>query len=155
LSQKRPVPFLDQKAVIRSCGRLTASETLRYDERHSITLPYECALSRLLIKFTHSITLHGGNQLVLRLTRSRYRVPRIKNLVKAVINSFKVCVIHKKWVQVQKMGSLPKERVSFSRPFTSTGMAYAGPFDIKGVWFGLRMLFYKGHPFRAYIRLNE
>jgi len=29
------------------------------------------------------------------------------------------------------MGSFSKERVSFSRPFTYTGMDYAGPFDIK------------------------
>jgi len=29
------------------------------------------------------------------------------------------------------MGSFPKERVSFSRQFTYTGMDYAGPFDIK------------------------
>jgi len=79
----------------------------------------------------HLISLHGGNQLVVRLTRSRYRVPRIKNLVKAVVNSCKVCVIHKKRLQVQMMGSFPKERVSFSRPFTYRGMDYAGPFDIK------------------------
>jgi len=48
-----------------------------------------------------------------------------------MVNSSKVCVIHKKRLQVQMMGSFPKERVSFSRPFTYTGMDYAGPFDIK------------------------
>jgi len=130
LSQKRPVPaaslilslnpFLDKKGLIRACGRVTASDSLRYDERLPIILPYECALSRLLVKFTHVISLNGGNQLVVRLTRSRYWVPRIKNLVKAVVISCKVCVIHKKRLQVQKMGSFPKERVSFSRPFTCT-----------------------------------
>ncbi|EDX15665.1 GD11927 [Drosophila simulans] len=56
---------------------------------------------------------------------------RIKNLMKAVVNSCKVCVIHKKRLQSQLMGVLPKERASFSRPFTYTGMDYAGPFDIK------------------------
>ncbi|XP_044312742.1 uncharacterized protein LOC123037185 [Drosophila rhopaloa] len=45
LSQKRPVsatssilslnPFLDEKGLIRACGRITASENLRYDERHA------------------------------------------------------------------------------------------------------------------------
>nr|XP_044248535.1 LOW QUALITY PROTEIN: uncharacterized protein LOC123002433 [Drosophila takahashii] len=154
LSQKRPVsatssilslnPFLDQKGLIRACGRITASENLRYDERHPIILPYECALSRLLVNFTHLITLHGGNQLVVRLTRSRYWIPRIKNLVKAVINSCKVCVIHKKRLQIQMMGSFPKERVSFSRPFTYTGMDYAGPFDIKN-YTGRACLITKGY----------
>ncbi|XP_070068068.1 uncharacterized protein [Drosophila takahashii] len=154
LSQKRPVsatssilslnPFLDQKGLIRACGRITASENLRYDERHPIILPYECVLSRLLVNFTHLITLHGGNQLVVRLTRSRYWIPRIKNLVKAVINSCKVCVIHKKRLQIQMMGSFPKERVSFSRPFTYTGMDYAGPFDIKN-YTGRACLITKGY----------
>jgi len=69
--------------------------------------------------------------LVVGLTRSRYWVPRIKNLVKAVVNSCKFCVIHKKRLQVQMMVSFPKERVSFFRPFTYTGVDYAGPFDIK------------------------
>jgi len=79
LSQKRPVPaassifslkpFLYKKGVIRACGRVTASDSLRYDERHPIILPYECELSRLLVKFTHFITLHGGN-----LTGSSYSV---------------------------------------------------------------------------------
>jgi len=68
---------------------------------------------------------------VVRLIRSRYWVPRLKNLVKAVINSSKVCVTHKKRLQDQMMDSFPKERVSFSRSFTYKGMDYAGTFDIK------------------------
>jgi len=51
--------------------------------------------------------------------------------VKAVINFCKVCVTHKKRLQVQMMDSFPKEQVSFSRPFTYEGMDYAGTFDIK------------------------
>jgi len=34
-------------------------------------------------------------------------------LVKAVVNSCKVCVIHKKRLQVQMLGSFPKEQKSF------------------------------------------
>jgi len=123
LSQKRPVPaassilslnpFLDKKGLIRACGRVTASYSLRYNERHPIILPYEYALSRLLVKFTHLNSLHGGNQLVVRLTRSRLWVSRTKNLVKVVANSCKVCVIHKRRLQVQMMGSFPKERGFF------------------------------------------
>jgi len=116
----------------------------RYDERHPIILPYEGALSRLLVKFMQFISLHVGNQLVVRLTRSRYWVPRVKNLVKAVVNSCKVCVIHKKRLQVQMMGSFPKERVPSSRPFTYTGMDYACPFDIKN-YTGKACLITKGY----------
>ncbi|KAH8252056.1 hypothetical protein KR038_003792, partial [Drosophila bunnanda] len=154
LSQKRPLPaaspmlnltpFLDLQGLMRACGRVTASETLQYDERHPIILPYNCHLSRLLVHFTHRITLHGGNQLTIRLIRSKFWIPRVRNLVKSVIYSCKVCVIQKKKVQTQLMGELPKERISFSRPFTYTGMDYAGPFDIKN-YTGRACLITKGY----------
>ncbi|XP_070139969.1 uncharacterized protein [Drosophila kikkawai] len=84
---------------MRACGRVTSSDLLQYDERHPVILPYDCHLSRLLVRFTHRITLHGGNQLMIRLIRSK------------ILD--------------------PKERTAFSRPFTFTGVDYAGPFDIK------------------------
>nr|XP_041633540.1 uncharacterized protein LOC121503294 [Drosophila kikkawai] len=141
LSQKRPVPasspvqnlnpFLDSQGLMRACGRVTSSDLLQYDERHPVILPYDCHLSRLLVRFTHRITLHGGNQLMIRLIRSKFWIPRVRNLVKSVIYSCKICVIHKKKLQTQLMGDLPQERTAFSRPFTFTGVDYAGPFDIK------------------------
>jgi len=80
---------------------------------------------------------------VVRLIRSKYWVPKIKNLVKAVLNSCKVTTIYKKRVQTQLMGDLPTDRVSFSRPFTYTGN-YAGPFEIKN-YTGRACLITKGY----------
>jgi len=154
LNDKRPIPvsnpianlypFLDQRGLLRACGRITASTALQYDERHPIILPYNCRLARLLVLFSHQISLHGGNQLVVRLIRSKYWIPKIKNLVKAVLNSCKVRTIYKKRVQTQLMGDLPTERVSFSRPFTYTGIDYAGPFEIKN-YTGRACLITKGY----------
>ncbi|XP_060665680.1 uncharacterized protein LOC132797951 [Drosophila nasuta] len=95
-------PFLDGKGILRACGRLRASHSLRYDESHPIILSYSSSFARLLVRFTHRISLHGV-------------------LVKSTINSCKVCVIYKKRLQTQMMGDLPKERASYSRPFTHTG----------------------------------
>jgi len=105
LNDKRPIPvsspianlfpFLDQRGLLRACGLITASTALQYDERHPIILPCNCRLARLLVLFSHQISLHGGNQLVVRLIRSKYWIPKIKNLVKAVLNSCKVCTIYK------------------------------------------------------------
>ncbi|XP_070068060.1 uncharacterized protein [Drosophila takahashii] len=118
-----------QQGLLRACGRLTASKVLQYDERHPVLLPYSCRLSRLLVQFTHQITHHGGNQLIVRLMRSKYWIPKVKNLVKGVVNSCKVCTIYKKRLQSQLMGDFPTDRASFSRPFSYTGVDYAGPFE--------------------------
>ncbi|XP_075162725.1 uncharacterized protein LOC142235353 [Haematobia irritans] len=60
-------PFIDQEGIMRICGRLESSSDLSFNERHPIILPYGCQYSRLLVHFIHQISLHGGNQLVLRL----------------------------------------------------------------------------------------
>ncbi|XP_051864163.1 uncharacterized protein LOC127566223 [Drosophila albomicans] len=137
-------PFLDGKGILRACGRLRASHSLRYDESHPIILSYSSSFARLLVRFTHRISLHGGNQVVMRLIRSRFWIPKLKVLVKSTINSCKVCVIYKKRLQTQMMGDLPKERASYSRPFTHTGVDFAGPFEIKN-YTGRACLITKGY----------
>ncbi|XP_062141924.1 uncharacterized protein LOC133849944 [Drosophila sulfurigaster albostrigata] len=107
-------PFLDGKGILRACGRLRASHSLRYDESHPIILSYSSSFARLLV------------------------------LVKSTINSCKVCVIYKKRLQTQMMGDLPKERASYSRPFTHTGVDFAGPFEIKN-YTGRACLITKGY----------
>ncbi|KAH8266990.1 hypothetical protein KR044_005609, partial [Drosophila immigrans] len=154
LLEKKPIPrsssilnlnpFLDQKGVIRSCGRVNASESLTYDERHPIILPYSCRFSRLLIHFTHSISLHGGNQLMIRLIRAKYWIPKLKTLAKSVVNSCKVCIVHRKKLQTQLMGTLPTERASFSNAFHHTGVDFAGPFEVKN-YTGRACLITKGY----------
>ncbi|XP_041451963.1 uncharacterized protein LOC121405360 [Drosophila obscura] len=116
---------------MRACGRVQASASMSYNERHPILLPPACLLVRLLVRFTHHISLHGGSQLVIRLIRATYWIPRLRHVVRAVINSCKVCVLHRKRLQTQLMGDLPASRVTFSRPFTYTGVDFAGPFDVK------------------------
>lgn len=124
-------PFLDAEGVMRICGRLEYSSALSYDERHPILVPYNCQFSRLLIRFIHHISLHGGNQLVLRLVRTNYWIPKVQNLIKTTIHNCKPCVLYKKKCQKQLMSALPPERADISRPFTNTGLDFAGPFDIK------------------------
>jgi hypothetical protein len=137
-------PFIDANGVMRSCGRVRASASLSYDERHPVILPYSCTFSHLLVRFTHRISLHGGNQLMMRLIRSRYWIPKLRTLVKATINSCRVCILQQKKLQIQLMGTLPSARVSFSRPFTHTGLDFAGPFEIKN-FTGRACLITKGY----------
>ncbi|XP_073831493.1 uncharacterized protein [Musca autumnalis] len=124
-------PFLDSEGIIRSSGRLSSSPGLSFNEKHPIILPSNCHYSKLLVSFVHSVTLHGGNQLVLRIIRSQYWIPKVKNLIKVTINKCKACILYKHRCQRQLMAALPPERTEFSRPFTRTGLDFAGPFDIK------------------------
>ncbi|XP_059223375.1 uncharacterized protein LOC131997094 [Stomoxys calcitrans] len=124
-------PFLDADGIMRICGRLTSAPGLSYNEKHPIILPYNCQLSRLLVQFIHSISVHGGNQLVLRLIRTQFWIIKVKNLIKTTLNRCKPCVLYKHKCQQQIMSALPPERVDISRPFTHTGLDFAGPFEIK------------------------
>lgn len=124
-------PFLDPKGVMRANGRLSQSPALTYNERHPILLPYDSKLTELLVEFTHKVTIHGGNQLMTRVLRAEFWIFRLKPLVKKVIHRCKICLICKQKTQTQIMAALPPERTQLSRPFTNTGVDFAGPFNIK------------------------
>ncbi|XP_075151482.1 uncharacterized protein LOC142225579 [Haematobia irritans] len=124
-------PFVDNEGLMRVCGRLSNSPALTYNERHPIIIPYNCQYSRLLVRFIHEISLHGGNQLMLKLIRAQYWIPKAKNLIKTTINKCKPCTLYKHKCQTQLMSALPPQRAEYSRPFTHTGIDFAGPFDIK------------------------
>ncbi|XP_075150976.1 uncharacterized protein LOC142225089 [Haematobia irritans] len=124
-------PFIDEEGIMRVCGRLASSPALSYNERHPSILPYNCQLSRLLVRFTHEISIHGGNQLVHRLLRLQFWIIKVKNLIKTTINKCKACILYKQRCQRQMMSALPPERSELSRPFTHTGLDFTGPFDLK------------------------
>ena len=58
-------------------------------------------------------------------------IPRAATLVKSVVYQCRVCVVFRAKTNSQLMASLPRERVTLSRPFFATGVDFAGPFDIK------------------------
>lgn len=124
-------PFIDEDGVMRLNGRLVKSPTLSYSEQHPIILPYACRFTKLLVEFIHAISIHGGHRLMLRIIRIEYWIPRLKTLVRSVVNNCKRCIIDKKRACTQIMAALPPERTMLDRPFTTTGVDFAGPFDIK------------------------
>ncbi|XP_061393352.1 uncharacterized protein LOC133328855 [Musca vetustissima] len=141
LIDKRPVsssssllslnPVLDEFGVMRLNGRLVKSDTLTLAEKYPIILPYSCRFTRLLVEYVHAKSVHGGNQLMLRLIRMEYWIPRVKVLIRTAISRCKVCLLEMHRPCNQIMGALPPERTSVTRAFTNTGVDFAGPFDIK------------------------
>lgn len=124
-------PFLDSNGVMRINGRLSNSPMLNYEERYPILLPYHACYTRLFLSYMHKYSLHGQNALLYRLMRLYYYVPRLKVLIKSTISQCRKCVIEKRQKSQQIMAALPPERTTLSRPFTNTGVDFAGPFDIK------------------------
>ncbi|XP_046803802.1 uncharacterized protein LOC124419226 [Lucilia cuprina] len=141
--EKRPIsskssllplnPILDKEGVMRLNGRLARSPSLAYTERHPILLPYACRFTLLLAEFIHKISIHGGNQLMLRIIRIEYLIPRAKTLVRTVVNKCKQCILDRKRACTQIMAALPPERTALDRPFTTTGVDFAGPFDMRNL----------------------
>jgi len=70
-------PVLDSDGVMRSIGRLTASESLFYHFHHILSA-FHSILSELLFTFTDRIFIHEGNQLIVRLIRTRYWIPKLR-----------------------------------------------------------------------------
>lgn len=121
--------FIRNRLFYLSQQRHFLNVLLSYNDRHPIILPYGCRLSRLYVEFIHKLTFHGGHRLVLNMVRQECWIIRAKTLIKTVIHNCKTCVLYQKKTQI--MSVLPKEWTTITRPFTNTGIDFAGPFEIK------------------------
>ena len=76
----------------------------------------------------HRRTLHGGVGLTMAAIRSRYSIPRLRQLAKRMI---KRCYGCKQFQAVAHahppVGNLPKDRTEGSVPFQVIGVDFAGP----------------------------
>ncbi|XP_055714197.1 uncharacterized protein LOC129808445 [Phlebotomus papatasi] len=123
-------PFLELRVGLRVGGRLQHSN-LDYDAKHQIILPKNSHFTKLIIQYTHDITLHGGTQLMLNTLRQEYWIIYAKSGINKIIHKCLACFKQKATQHNQLMGNLPDHRVRPSAPFTTTGIDYAGPFSTK------------------------
>ncbi|XP_075163179.1 uncharacterized protein LOC142235805 [Haematobia irritans] len=124
-------PFLDKDQLIRANGRLGSTTALSYHERHPVILAYQSYFAKLYVALVHKLTNHGGVQLTLATTRLECWIIKGRNLVKAHYRRCKECIIAQQKRQSQIMAALPQERTTFNRPFSTSGVDFAGPFEIK------------------------
>ena len=112
-------------------GRLIHSE-LSYAQRHPILLPGNSRLTRLLVLHYHQKYLHAGPSLTLSCLREKFWILKARQVVRQVINQCVPCFRAKPKVSSQLMGQLPSSRVCQpNRPFTYTGVDYAGPILVR------------------------
>ncbi|XP_055622063.1 uncharacterized protein LOC129765677 [Toxorhynchites rutilus septentrionalis] len=98
-----------------------------------ISSSYLCfhPFSRLLATHYHLKLIHGGGRLTLSTMREKYWPINGRRLVRSVIRGCYRCARANPVPENQKMGQLPIHRITQSRPFSSTGVDYAGPIYLK------------------------
>lgn len=120
-------PFLDAAGLVRVGGRLSNSSCC-YDQQHPFLLPKNHPFTEVVARHYHLSYLHAGPQLTLSLIRNQFWIVRAPDVVKRIIRQCIVCHRQNSATANQLMGQLPSPRVNLSKPFTHTGMDYAGPF---------------------------
>lgn len=123
-------PFVDNEGLLRVGGRLQNS-SLPYDQKHPILLSHDHHVTLMIVRDAHLTTLHGGNSLTLSYIRQKYWILGGKRTVKSSIRKCVKCTRYRSSTASQKMGSLPKPRVTESYPFSHTGVDYAGPISVR------------------------
>ncbi|XP_066581197.1 uncharacterized protein [Prorops nasuta] len=123
-------PFLDDQGIIRAEGRLTHS-ALTFPAKHLPILPKTSSLSQLYIHYGHKLALHAGPTLTLGVLMHHMWITGANGLVKRLVRTCIHCFRTRPRQGTQRMDDLPPSRVIPSRPFTTTGLDYAGPFKLK------------------------
>ena len=124
-------PFFDPDYnVIRVGGRLSQS-LYSESKKFPLLVSKNSKLVNLIIRQFHEASLHGGGQLTLNLIRQEYWITQAKPQVNNFIKHCLTCFRFNTSPPVQLMGDLPTERITPSRPFTHTGLDFAGHFWVK------------------------
>ncbi|XP_043259315.1 uncharacterized protein LOC122401313 [Colletes gigas] len=123
-------PFLDEKGLIRVGGRLKHA-AINYSYKHPILLPRNNHVTELIIRHEHLKHWHAGIQATLNAVRQRYWPIDGKNLTRRLIHNCVNCFKANPKLSEYVMGNLPKDRVTQTRPFETTGVDYCGPLFLK------------------------
>ncbi|UYV64470.1 hypothetical protein LAZ67_3000854 [Cordylochernes scorpioides] len=134
LSGKSPLlklnPFLDKGGLLRVGGRLN-NTFLRSDQNHPIILSKAHYITQLVTRQYHDRLLHAGVQLTLSAIRGKYWIPSGRCLVKQTLFKCIKCARFRTMPVQQLMDNLPTSQINWTRPFTKTGIDFAGPVIVK------------------------
>ncbi|XP_062541389.1 uncharacterized protein LOC134209417 [Armigeres subalbatus] len=119
-------PFLDSDGIIRVGGRLNLSEQ-PYHTKHPILLPSSHPFTRSVAIDYHNKLLHGGGRVTLAEMRQVYWPIQGRRLMNSIMRNCFRCIRASPTPATQQTGQLPQRRITPSKPFTVTGVDYAGP----------------------------
>ena len=100
----------------------------RVQGEYPIYLPYNSILSLRLTEEAHRQTLHGGVGLTMAKMRSRYWIPKLRQLVRKVRGACHGCKRFQALAYAAPpLGNLPTSRTRGTNPYQVIGVDYAGP----------------------------
>lgn len=119
--------FMDVDGVLRSKGRL-ANTTWSYDMKHPILIPKDCDFTMNTIQRIHEENYHVGVSHTLMKLREKYWVPHGRSQVQKALRKCHKCIKNDGGpYKLPTAPNLPEERVTYSSPFTYSGVDYFGP----------------------------
>ena len=93
-----------------------------------IVLPRKNEFVNKLVTYYHEKTLHGGVNVTLCNLRQRFWITKLRALVKSVIHRCNKCKKYRaKPIDRPPTADLPNFRTELNRPFSVTGVDFAGP----------------------------
>ncbi|XP_072400503.1 uncharacterized protein [Diabrotica undecimpunctata] len=123
-------PFLDQDDIVRVGGRIHNAD-ISYERKHPIVIPQKHHLTDIHVRHEHMKLQHTGPQLLLSSLREKYWPLNGRYVVRKVVRNCITCFKAAPKFETYLMGNLPSSRITPSRPFTHSGLDYAGPFPLK------------------------
>lgn len=124
-------PILDKDNVMRVGGRLSNAD-IKDEQKHPVIIPGKHRIAELIADKYHKILRHAGAQLMINTMQLRFWIVGARNVAKrTVFNCVKCTRCRPKLIQ-QPMADLPEQRVRQARPFSISGVDYAGPIMVKG-----------------------
>ncbi|XP_055589946.1 uncharacterized protein LOC129742127 [Uranotaenia lowii] len=125
-------PFIDSEGIIRVGGRLNLLQQ-PFLSKHPALLPTFHPLTTMIAKFYHQKLVHGGGRVTLAVMRETYWPVNGRRLMHLIIRNCIPCTRANPVPAQQQTGQLPLSRITVSRPFSITGIDYAGPIYLKPI----------------------
>lgn len=126
--------YADAEGVYRCQGRLENS-ALPYEMKYPALLPAKSHMTSLIVRECHERVMHRGIKDTLTELRSRYWLPKGRQVVKRQLRNCVLCSkIQGKPFSSPAVPNLPEFRVEKSSAFANTGVDFAGPLYVKNVF---------------------
>lgn len=123
-------PYVDADGLLRVGGRLKWAP-INNNQKNPILLPASGQITKLIFEYYHQKQLHCGPQALLAQIRLNYWPLNARNIARRTVHKCVVCFHVKPRFSEPLMAPLPSSRLQITRPFTNTGVDFAGPIAIR------------------------